>query len=71
MDSTSSPRCLEYGVPQGSILESLLFTLYTAPLLDVIRSYSLNSMFYADDIQIYFVIDNPKHSIDSVGVLRG
>ena len=71
MDATSSPRCLEYGVPLGSILEPLLFTLYTAPLLDVIRSHSLNSMFYADDIQIYFVIDDPKHSIDSVCVLRG
>ena len=70
-DATSSPRCLEYGVPQDSILGPLLFTLYTAPLQDFIRSHSLDSMFYADDIQIYIVIDDPRHSIDSVGVLRG
>ena len=29
----------------------------------------LDSMFYADDTQIYIVIDNPKQSVDSVGVL--
>ena len=49
----------------------LLFTLYMAPLQDVIRSHGLDSMFYADDTQIYIAIDDPKQSVDSVGFLKG
>ena len=72
-DATSPPRCLEYSVPQGSILGPLLFTLYMAPLQDVLRSHGLDSMCRpcADDTQIYTVIDDPKQSVDSVGVLKG
>ena len=66
----SSPRYLEHSVPQGSLLGSQLFTLFMAHLQDVIRSHSLDSMFYANDTQIYIVIDDPTHSVDSVGVLQ-
>ena len=69
-DSTSSPRCLEYGVPQGSILGPLLFTLYLAPLQDVILSHDLNCMFYADDTQIYIALKDPDHSVVSVEMLQ-
>ena len=69
-DSKSSPRCLEYGEPQGSILGPLLFTLYLAPLQDVILTHDLNCMFYAGDTQIYIAIKDPDHSVVSVEILQ-
>ena len=41
-----------------------------APLQDVIRSHGLDSMF-SNNTQIYIIIDDPKQSVDSVGVLKG
>ena len=53
---TSSPRNLMYGVPQGSILGRLLFMFFIASLQDIISSYNLRSMFYADDTQLYISV---------------
>ena len=50
---TSSPKKLSNGVPQGSLLGPLFYTLYTSDLESIVAKYGLGIHTYADDCQIY------------------
>ena len=50
---TSDSFKLPYGVPQGSCLEPLLFTIYSSKLFEVIKYHLPEAHACADDTQLY------------------
>ena len=68
-DNVSQVSSLSYDVPQGSVLGSIFFILYTKPLSDLSQCHSIESQSFADDTRLQVLVP-PPHIQSAVSSLE-
>ena len=63
--ASSAPSDCSCGVPQGSVLGPILFTVYVSPIASVAYEHHVNQQQYADDTQLYIVFTK-QTSVSSI-----
>lgn len=58
----SEPTVCTAGVPQGSVLGPLLFTVFTSPINRIANHFGVQLQQYADDTQLYIALSHTDQS---------
>ena len=59
----SANAALQCGVPRGSVLRPILFTIYTSQMGQTIDRYQIARQHFADDTQLEFLCGTDEYSV--------
>ncbi|KAK3085690.1 hypothetical protein FSP39_007270 [Pinctada imbricata] len=66
--TSSKAHALDIGVPQGSVLGPKFYCMFSKPVAQICRNHNMDYHCYADDTQIYMVIDSLQSTSTKLAV---